>query len=98
MKKKNSRRNVSWSAVPVPCLGWLWLKLRGEQGSGPEGVDDVCFHTYGGFSSPSSFLHPPSFSQPQGPYLSFEAHIQASRLGGGGYVEEEEGGENLPFV
>ena len=46
-KKKNSRKSVRWSAVPVPCLGRLWLKLREEQGSGPKGVDDLCFHTYG---------------------------------------------------
>ena len=45
----NSRKSVRWSAVPVPCLGRLCLKLR-EQGSGPEGVDDLCFHTYGEFS------------------------------------------------
>ena len=38
----------------MPCLGRLCLKLR-EQGSGPEGVNDLCFHTYGEFSlSPSS--------------------------------------------
>ena len=55
-RKSNSRKNVRWSAVPVPCLRRLWLKLRGEQGSGPEGVDDLCFHTYGEFSSP---LYPP---------------------------------------
>ena len=43
----NSRKSVRWSAVPVPCLSRLRFKLRGEQGSGPEGVDDLCFHTYG---------------------------------------------------
>ena len=32
--RKNSRKSVRWSAVPVPCLSKLWLKLRGEQGSG----------------------------------------------------------------
>ena len=54
-KKDNSRKSVRWSAVPVPCLRRLWLKLRGEQGSGPKGVDDLCFHTYEEFSpSPSS--------------------------------------------
>ena len=36
-RKENSRISVSCSAVPVPCLSRLWLKLRGEQGSGPEG-------------------------------------------------------------
>ena len=47
---QNSRKSVRWSAVLVPCLSRLCLKLRGEQGSGPEGVDDLCFHTYGEFS------------------------------------------------
>ena len=28
-----SRKSVRWSAVPVPCLSWLWLRLRGEQGT-----------------------------------------------------------------
>ena len=56
---KNSRKSVRWSAVPVPCLSWLWLKERGEQGSGPKGVDDLCFHTGEFFPSP-----PPS--PPQG--------------------------------
>ena len=44
-KKKNSRKSVRWSAVPVPCLSRLCLKLKGKQVSGPEGVDDLCFHT-----------------------------------------------------
>ena len=46
----NSRKSVRWSAVPVPCSSRLWFKLRGEQGSGPNGADDLCFHTYGEFS------------------------------------------------
>ena len=25
------------------------VEVEGEQGSGPEGVDDLCFHTYGDF-------------------------------------------------
>ena len=33
IKKVNRRKSVRWSAVPVPCLGRLWLKLRREQGS-----------------------------------------------------------------
>ena len=41
--------------MPVPRLLRLWLRLRGEQGSGSEGVDDLYFHTYGEFSSPSSY-------------------------------------------
>ena len=53
-EEKNNCKSVRWSAVPVPCLSKLCLKLRGEQGSGPEGVDDLCFHTYGEFSPPSS--------------------------------------------
>ena len=55
----NSRKSVRWSAVPVPCLIRLGLKLEGNQGSGPERVDDLCFHTYGEFS-PSPPSSPPS--------------------------------------
>ena len=40
-------------------LSRLYLKLRGEQGSGPEGVDDLCFHTYGEFSLPPPPPPPP---------------------------------------
>ena len=58
----------------LPCLSRLWLKLRGEQGSGPEGVDDLCFHTCGGFSPPS----PPSPSPPPS-NPSLEAQIPVSR-------------------
>ena len=68
--RQNSRKSVRWSVVPVPCLSRLSLKLREEQGSGPEGVDDLCFHTYGGFSPPP----PPSPSN-----LSLEAQIPVSR-------------------
>ena len=70
----NSRKSVRWSAVPVPCLSTLGLKLKGKQGSGPKGVDDLCFHTYGKFS-PS----PPSTSVPapqlRGPNSSPETQI-----------------------
>ena len=45
--------------------------MRGEQGSGPEGVDDLCFHTYGDFSPPPSSPPPP----PPPPML----YIQVSR-------------------
>ena len=38
-------------------LKWVVGEVEGEQGSGPEGVDDLCFRTYGEFSPPSS---PPS--------------------------------------
>ena len=79
-RKRISRKSIRWSAVPVPCLSRLRLKLRGEQGSGPEGVDDLCFHTYGEFS-PSSY--PPSasraISQPGGPYPSLNAQIPTQR-------------------
>ena len=53
-------KSVRWSAVRVPCLGKLWLKLRGELGSGPKVVDDLGFHTYGGFSPPPSSSPPPT--------------------------------------
>ena len=79
---RNSRKSVRWSAVPVPCSSRLWLKLRGEQGSGPEGVDDLCFHTYGEFSPPpppSSSPPSPLKSQSQGPNSSLEAQIPVSR-------------------
>ena len=59
-KKTNSRKSVRWSAVPVPCLRRLCLKLKGKQGSGSEGVDDLCFHTYGEFSPSPPSLPPPS--------------------------------------
>ena len=63
---------------PLPLCEYMWM-CDGERGSGPEGVDDLCFHTYGGFSpSSSSPPHPPS-PQPRGPYLSLKAHIPASR-------------------
>ena len=38
----------------MPSPSRLCLKLKGEQGSGPQGVDDLCFHTYEEFSPPSS--------------------------------------------
>ena len=65
-----------------PCLSRFWLKLRGEQGSGPEGVDDLCFHTYGEFSPPSppSPASLPLKSQSQGPNFSLAVQIPVSRL------------------
>ena len=50
-------------------------------GSGSEGVDDLCFHTYGEFSPPTSPSpsYPPPSPKPRGPYLSLEAHIPALR-------------------
>ena len=72
---KNSRKSVRWTVVPVPCLSRLCLKLRGEQDSGPKGVDDLCFHTYGEFSPPPP---PPSARPPpqlRGPNSSPETQI-----------------------
>ena len=72
----NSRKSFRWSAVPVPCLSRLCLKLKGEQGSGPKGFDYLCFHLYEEFSpSPP----PPPPSPPHPPPPSHEAHISASR-------------------
>ena len=69
--KNNSRKSVRWSAVPVPCLSRLCLKLSGEQGSGPEGVDDLCFHTYGEFSPPPPSPSPPPPPPPHSSSLFF---------------------------
>ena len=76
-----SRKWVRWSAVTVPCLSRLCSKLKGKQGSGPKGVNGLCFHTYGEFS-PSSPSPPPSFplkSQFRGPNSSLEAQIPVTR-------------------
>ena len=62
----------------MPCLSRRCLRFRGEQGSGPEGVDDLCFHTYGEFS-PSSPPPPPGIG-PLGWNLDLETEIWASRL------------------
>ena len=64
----NSRKSVRWSAVPVPFLSSLCLKLNWEQGSSPKGVYDLSFHTFGEFSPPT----PP-------PPLSFHPKIQVLR-------------------
>ena len=40
-QNSNSRNSVRWSAVLVPCLSRLWLKLRTDQGSSLNGVDDM---------------------------------------------------------
>ena len=66
------------------------VEVEGEQGSGPEGVDDLCFHTYGEFSPPSSPPSPPPhppplppalrpISQPRGSNPSLEAQIPTQR-------------------
>ena len=56
-------------------------------GSGPEGVDDLCFHTYGEFSPSRSSgnwdLGPKAGFWPRGWDLGLEAGIWASRLGFG---------------
>ena len=59
LEEVNSHKSVRWSAVPLPCPSRLCLKLKGKQGSGLKGVDDLCFHTYGGFSSPLPSPSPP---------------------------------------
>ena len=59
-------------------LSRLCLKLRGEQGSGPEGVDDLCIHTYGGF-----YPSPPPGIEPLGWGFDLKADIWTSRLGSG---------------
>ena len=41
--EKNCRKSVRWSAVPVPCLSWLCLRVRGEQGSGPKHATGEAF-------------------------------------------------------
>ena len=42
IKKRNSRKSVRWSAVPVaPKL--VYVRCEGERGSGPEGADDLCW-------------------------------------------------------
>ena len=43
--RENRCKSVRWSAVPVPCISRLCLKLKGKQGSGPKGVNDLSFHT-----------------------------------------------------
>ena len=44
--KKNSRKSVRWSAVPVaPKL--VSVRCEGERGSGPEGADDLCMARIG---------------------------------------------------
>ena len=63
----NSRKSVRSSAVPVPCLSRLRLKLR---------VDDLFFHIDGEFS-------PPPSTWASRLDLALEAGIWALRLGFG---------------
>ena len=77
-KKRDSRINVRWSAVLGPCLGRLWLKLKGELSSGP------MFQHMGDFLLLLLLLlrpPPPSWlrSLPQGQNLSPDAQIPALR-------------------
>ena len=60
------------------------VEVEGKQGSGREGVDDLCFHTHGEFSPSPSSSSPPSPSPPlksqsQGPNPSLKALIPVSR-------------------
>ena len=68
-----------------------------EQGSGPEGVDDLCFHTYGKFllllllrSSPASPTQILAFRGKILPILGLEA--------GGGGAEKEKKEEKIPHT
>ena len=82
-RRRNSRKSVRWLAVPLPCPSRLCLKLK--QGSGPKGVDDLYFHTYGEFPPPSLYPPPPSLqayisaSSHRGPYPSLKAEILVLR-------------------
>ena len=55
-------------------------------GSGPEGADDLCFHTWGNFSFSSFFFSsfssvPPPRLKPQSPNSSPEVHFPITLLG-----------------
>ena len=95
--RRRRRRRIVAKALdgqryPLPLCEYIWV-YDGERGSGPEGADDLCFHT-GENSPPSSPSPPPSpstpfkahilalrlKSQPIGPNPSLEAQILASRL------------------
>ena len=73
-------------------------------GSGPEGVNDLCFHTYGEFSPPSSSSPPPHppppasrpISQPGGWDIGLQAEIWAWR-GGAKEKKKEEEKEKTPI-
>ena len=75
----------------MPCLSRLCLKVKGKQGSGTKGVDDLCFHTYGEFSSPSSNWDLGFWAEfePQRWNIGLEAGIKALWLG------FESGGQDL---
>jgi len=61
---------------PLPLCEYMWV-CDGERGSGPEGADDLCFHT--GENSPPS-PSSPSSSSPSTPSTSLKAQNLASRL------------------
>ena len=71
-------RSKSRSQGPNPIL-----KPKSFLGSGPEGADDLCFHT-GEISPPS----PPPSPPPSSPYPPLEAQIPASR------IKSQPGGSN----
>ena len=66
-------------------LHTILISLSPLLGSGPKGVDDLCFHTFGEFSPSPSPPPPPSSTSPplwlrflpQGPNPSLEAQIPA---------------------
>ena len=65
----NSRKSVRWSAVPVPCLSRLWLKLRGSRAAAPKGSMTYAFTHMGNFLLLLRTPPPPSL----------QAYIPASR-------------------
>ena len=66
----------------MPCLSKLCLKLGGEQGSGPEGVDDLRSHNLD-LDLKAGIWALRLGSGPRGWDLGLEARIWALRLGFG---------------
>ena len=77
-KKENSRKSVRWAAYPLPLCECMWM-CDSERGSGPEGGDDLCFHTGEISPPPPSPPSPPSVHPLQSSYPSCEAQILVSR-------------------
>ena len=77
----NSRKSVRWSAVLVPCLSRLWLKLRGSRAAAPKGSMTYAFTHMGDFLLLLFLLLRPSplKSQSRGPNSSLEAQIPVLR-------------------
>ena len=75
--KRNSRKSVRWSAVPVPCLSRLWMKLRGSRAAAPKGSMTYAFTHMGDFLLLLLLLlllrPSPLKSQSRGPNSSLEA-------------------------